>query len=183
MKMTPMDIQQQQFRSSFSGLDRTEVRQFLQLVSETVTELSLENSELKTEVRRMQQTLDEFGQTENLLKQAMITAQKAVEDVREQTKKEADIIISEAELRAEKLLHHAHIRLSSILDDIQQLKSQKIRVIEDLRSLLRTHMELLQLHDDKQQQEPDEASLKVLERVRVPAPPIPLMAEDLDAVG
>jgi cell division initiation protein len=172
MRLTPIDIQQQQFHQTWRGFERREVQGFLDLVAQQLGDLVRENGELRTDIRRLTQELDEHRNREETLRQAMLTAQRAIDEIREQAKKEAQVVISDAELRAEKILHHAHSRVAKLVDEINDLRSQRTRAIEEIRGILNTHFKLLDLHDEVKSAVP-EATITVLERVRAPAPPLP----------
>ena len=172
MRLTPIDIQQHEFRRAVRGFDRREVQAFLDLVGEQVSELVRENNELRGDLRRSQQSLEEHRERETTLREAMLSAQRAIEEIREQAKKEAQLIVTEAEMRAEKILQHAHGRISRLTDEIGEIKRQRVRVIEELRSILSTHMKLVDLSDEAQAEEED-ASVTVLDRLRPPVPPLP----------
>jgi cell division initiation protein len=51
MKLTPLDIQQQQFRTAVIGFDKKEVDAFLDLLSADVEELIRQNNALKEDVK------------------------------------------------------------------------------------------------------------------------------------
>lgn len=171
MKLTPLDIQQQQFRRELRGYDRREVHSFLDLVAQQVGELSRENSELKAEARRSQHELEEHRDRETTLREAMLTAQRAIEEIREQARKEAELVVSEAELRAEKIVHSAHARVTAVIEELTELRRQRARAIEELRGILNTHARLLDLHEQAAEREPPQATVTVLERLRAPSPP------------
>ncbi len=171
MKLTPIDIQQQQFRRELRGFDRREVQSFLDLVSQQVGELVRENTELKVAMRRAEHEIEAHRDRETTLREAMLTAQRAIEEIREQARKEAELVVSEAEVRAEKIVHNAHGRVTKILEEVAELKRQRARAIEELRGILQTHVRLLDLHDQSIEREAPQASVTVLERVRAPAPP------------
>src|SRR5262245_32611885 len=114
MKLTPIDIQQQQFRPKLRGYDRREVHAFLDLVAQQLGEVQRDNNELRAEIRRAQRDLDDHQGRESTLKEAMLTAQRAIEEIREQARKEAEVIVGEAEVRAEKLVQGAHLRVSKM---------------------------------------------------------------------
>ena len=172
MRLTPIDVQQQQFRHSLRGYDRREVESFLDLVAAQMGELSREHNETKTELRRLQRELDEHRDREETLRAAMLTAQRAIDEIREQAKKEAELVVTDAEIRSEKILHSAHGRVTKLLDDIGELKRQRARAIEELRGVLNTHAKLIETYELEDQAEPaQEGSLTVLEHVRAPAPP------------
>lgn len=173
MKLTPIDIQQQQFRTAFRGFERRDVQSFLDLVAQQMGELSRERGELQSEVRRTARELEEHREREASLREAMLTAQRAIDEIREQAQKEAQLVVAEAEIRAEKLLHNAHSRVMKILDEISDLRTQRVRLIEALRAVLKTHDRLLDVHEAESESESSDpvASITVLDRVRAPSPP------------
>ena len=172
MKLTPIDVQQQQFRQTLRGYDRREVASFLDLVSQQMGEIVRENNELRSDLRRVRSELEEHKTREQTLKEAMLTAQRAIDEIREQAEKEARLMLTEAEIRAEKLVYDAHKRVTRVIEDIQELKRQRTRALEELRGVLNVHAKLLDVHEEhvKQESEPV-ASVMVLEHIRPPAPP------------
>ncbi len=175
MKLTPIDIQQQQFRKSFRGFEPSEVESFLELVGEQIQELSREVSELRLDLGRRERELEEHREREITLREAMLTAQRAIDEIREQAQKEAQLVVSEAELKADKILHNANSRVSRIVEEISELRRQRARVIEEVRGVLSLHQKLLDVHEEEATKEGEagDASVTVLDRVRIPAPPLP----------
>jgi len=171
MKLTPMDIQQQQYHRAAFGYDRREVHAFLDLVGQELGEASRENSELRSEIRRLQRDLEEHRGRETTLREAMLTAQRAIEDIREQARKEAQLIVTEADVRAEKILNNAHGRMMKIEEDINELRRQRARAMEELRGTLHTHLRILEVDEESAGREPTNANVTVLDRLRAPAPP------------
>ncbi|MCA9182146.1 MAG: DivIVA domain-containing protein [Planctomycetales bacterium] len=173
MKLTPIDIQQQQFRQRLRGFDRTEVSNFLEVVAQHMSEISHENSELRSEVRRIKRDLEAYRERETTLKEAMLTAQRAIDEIREQADKEAQLVLSEAELRAERIVYDANKRVGDIVEDITDLKRQRVRVLSELRGVVDAHHRLLDLHEEEARRAIDEgeASITVLQRLRAPTPP------------
>ena len=165
MKITPLDIQQQRFRTAWRGLDRAEVDAVLNLVASEFEALARENHDLKEELRRTRAMVDQFREREQALKDTMITAQKITEDIKHAARKDAEIIVGQAELEAEKILQNAHSRLISIIDEIHELKRQRAVLRENLRGGLETHQKLLEV---QREEDPEtrhiEEKLKVLGR-------------------
>lgn len=143
MKLTPLDIQQHQFRSVLFGLDPKEVDAFLDLVSGAFEDLIRQNNDGTDEARRLRASLEDFREREKTLKETMITATRIAEDVKQGAQREAQAVISQAEVQAEKIIQNAHTRLVRILDDINELKRQKAQFEGNLRSLIETHGKLL----------------------------------------
>lgn len=147
MRITPMDIQQQKFRRSVRGYDIREIDSFLELIVNTLEELIKENDDLKRELRDKTNVAEELQEREKTLKETMITAQKVTEDMKNNAKKEAELIKAEAELQAEKIMNSAHERLSVLLDDITEVKRQRAHFTTSLKGLLEAHTKMLEIDD------------------------------------
>jgi cell division initiation protein len=151
MKITPLDIQQQEFRKSFlSGYDKKEVDEFLDLVKEEMERITTENNRLKEEIKRRESDLSELRARERVLKDTMMTAQKITEDIKVNAKKEGELIISQAEIQAEKIVKTAQRRLNEIIDDINELKRQRAMFESTLKSVIDKHNKLLEIASDEE---------------------------------
>jgi cell division initiation protein len=149
VKITPLDIQQQQFKGKlFGGLDPEDVDAFLQMVAQEMEALSRENSELKEQLRHNAETVAELTSREVQLRETMLAAQKITEEMKANSQKEATLIISEAELKAEKILADADRKLAQLSSQIQDLRREKLQFEMALKSLLDTHYKMISLNDE-----------------------------------
>jgi cell division initiation protein len=149
MNITPLDIQQQQFKGKlFGGLDQEDVDAFLQTVSQEMEGLSRENSDLKEQVRRNSEAMAEMTSREVQLRDTILAAQKICEEMKANAQKEATLIISEAELKAERILADADIKLAQLGSQIQDLRREKLQFETALKSLLDTHYKMLTLNEE-----------------------------------
>jgi cell division initiation protein len=145
MKMTPLEIQQQQFKVRFRGFDVREVDHFLERVADSVADLREENKQLYEEQRRFKMELQGYKEREETFKRAMFNSQTVLEQMKDNARKSADIIIADAETKAEKILNRAHSRLSQLHEDIAELKRQRIQIEVQLRSVIEAHTKLLDI--------------------------------------
>lgn len=149
MKISPLDIQQQQFKGKmFGGLDAEDVDAFLQLVAAEMEDLIRENTELKEQARRVATDMEEMKDKEVQLRETMLAAQKITEEMKANSQKEAALIVSEAELKAERLLADAERKLAELNSQIQGLKREKLQFHTALKALLDTHLKMLSLNDE-----------------------------------
>ena len=135
MKVTPLDIQQQHFKSSWRGYNRQEVEAFLDLVSSEFEALIRESTDLKDQLRRALTRITEYEEKEKTLKEAMMMAQKASQDIRQSAKKEAELIKSEAEVQAERLIEGTKNQSVQLQQEINELKRQRLQFESSLRSV------------------------------------------------
>lgn len=149
MKITPLDIQQQQFKGKFmGGLDPEDVDTFLQTVAQEMEELIRENTELKEQMRKAAANAEEMKNRERDLRETMLAAQKVTEEMVANAQKESTLRISEAEVAADKIVAAAHNDLARLKGEIQELKRQKIQFETALKSLLETHQKMLSMNEE-----------------------------------
>lgn len=173
MKLSPLDVQQQQFRRTMRGYSPLEVHRFLDVVSTQMMDLTRECTDACAELTLCQQERDLLKAREDELKSAMLTAQRAVDELREQASKEAQLVLQDAELRAEKILMHAQGKVSHINEQCLDLRGQRVRFEEELRGLINTYARLLEMdpQDANRALSASHATVTVLDRLRPPAPP------------
>jgi cell division initiation protein len=144
MNITPLDITQKSFRKTFRGLDAEEVAAFLALVASEFEGLVRDLNSLREENRRAADELVEHRGRERSLQETLVAAQRASEDIRDSARKEAEITVADAELQAEKIVQGAHQRFLRIVDDINELKRQRVQFEAGLKSLAEGHLRLLE---------------------------------------
>jgi len=143
MNITPLDITQKQFRKVFRGLDPEEVEAFLGLVAIEFEALVKDTLALREDNQRKGEDITEFKSRERALQETLVAAQKASEEIRESARRESEITISDAELQAEKIVQAAHQRFLRIVDDINELKRQRLQFETNVRTLVESHVKLL----------------------------------------
>jgi len=156
MRITPLDIQQKRFGRALRGYDREEVEAFLSLVATAFEDLVKESMSLREEGQRKDEIIAEHRSRERALQETLVTAQKASEEIRDAARKEAEIALSEAEMQAEKIVQGAHQRFLRIVDDIHEMKRQRIQFEAGLHSLVDSHMKLLAAFRDAGDEDPVE---------------------------
>jgi len=148
MNITPLDIQQQQFKGKMlGGLDPNDVDSFLQMVASEMESLIRENSDLKEQVRKFTQQLEEFSQREVTLRETMLAAQKVTEEMKANAQKEANLLVSEAELKGERILADAENRLLRLNNQVYEIKRQKLQFETNLKSLVEAHLKMLSFEE------------------------------------
>lgn len=163
MKLTPLDIQQQRFAVRFRGFDVREVDLFLEQMANTLEQLQRENEAFKEDIRRLRLESQGYRKREETFKRAMIHSQKVLEHMKANAEKNAELIIAEAELKADKIVSHAQGRLTRLLEDIAELKRQRVQIEAELRAVLDAHGKLLEIgRESMQAQDVSDGKLAVL---------------------
>ena len=158
MRITPLDIQQQQFPMKFRGFDVEEVYAFLEVIREEMEELLRENANLKETVQRTESQIREYKSMETTLRETLMTAQQMVEDYKINARKEAELLIKEAELRADTMIKDSHEKVIKIHEDITDMKGIRRHFKEELRRLIENHLKMLEFDDKREREDTDEVA-------------------------
>jgi cell division initiation protein len=149
VKISPLDIQQQQFKGKmFGGLDPDDVDSFLQMVASEMEDLIRENTDIKEQLRRFSAEVEAMKERESDLRETMLAAQKITEEMKANSQKEATLLIAEAEMKAEKILDSANRKLADLNSQIQELRREKVKFTTSLKSLLESHSRMIALDDE-----------------------------------
>jgi cell division initiation protein len=167
MKVTPLDIQQQQFKTRFRGFDIREVDTFLEQMAETVESLQKENQNLGDEVRRLELEIQGYRKREETFKRALLNSQKVLDQMKDNARRSAELIIAEAEVKAEKILNKAHNRLAQLHEDITELKRQRTQIEVQISSIIEAHSRLLEIgKEGMKESDEEDAKVKLLKKSR-----------------
>ncbi len=147
MKMTPRDIQQREFKGRFRGYDREEVQDFLRSVSQTVEDMLKENLALKEHADTLSQEVGELRKKEASLSGLLVITQTMTENLKETARKEADLILREAEMKAEDLVKSAYVDFRTLQRDILDLRKARMLALEKLRAMLQSFSKVIEMEE------------------------------------
>jgi cell division initiation protein len=160
-RLTAMDIEKQDFTRKMRGFDPDEVLMFLRAVAEEIERLNLENGTLREENGSLTLRLDEFKDRERTLQETLVTAQRMSADLRDRSKQEAELLVREARVKAERLLEQAQDQLQSLENEIGRVRLEKDAFENRLRASIEEHLSLLDL---RRQEKADIDNLRFLRR-------------------
>ncbi len=153
MNLTPLDIQKQTFSRSLKGYNPDEVRAYLHLIAEEIESLVRDVDRLARENAMLRDDLEDHSQRERILKDTLLSAQKVSEEVRATARKDAELIVKDAELLSERLISQAMERVAGIERSIQDLKVQRKAVRNKVQGTLDTVQQLLMLDAEEEANE------------------------------
>ena len=163
MNMTPLDIQQQKFKTKFRGFDIREVDAFLEQLANVFEGMQRTQTDLQEEVRRLELEIQGYRKREETFKRALLNSQKVLDQMKDNARKSAELIIAEAEVKAEKILNKAHNRLAQLYEDISELKRQRMQIEVQISSIIESHSKLLEISKEStKEMDEEDAKLKVL---------------------
>lgn len=152
MRVTPLEIRQQQFPLRFRGWDPTEVDKFLELVASDMEDLIRDNARLKDGLAKKDQELQRMQQGEEELKKALMAIQQIRDEWVGRAQKEAEQVLRDSELKAKQMVKEAERTVEALQQDLQALKRQRHHLLSQIRTILDQHAKLLEaiVSDDEE---------------------------------
>ena len=141
MKLTPMEINNKEFKRTIRGYAQDEVDEFLDRIVEEYEALYKENTKVKEKLENANEKLDHHMQIENTIQNTLILAQETAEQSRKTSQDEADRIIRKANDTAQKILDKAHSDVLQINDDYDIIKQEFIKFRAKFRNFMNFQME------------------------------------------
>jgi len=145
LNITPIEIEQVEFKSGFKGYNKEEVKSFLIEIAEEFKILIEENSELRKEIELLKSQLQKYKGIEEKLQNSLIMLQDVERSKMQQAEKEAELIIKQAELDAEKILETTKKKALFLKQDIVSLKDKKISLLRELQLIIKKYDDLLEI--------------------------------------
>jgi cell division initiation protein len=147
MKITPLDIQHKVFNTTLRGYDRRQVDQFLEDLAETVEFLTRDNAGLKEKLSAAEDELGELKKSETTLTNTLMSTQNFVEHLKRGAQRDADMIVKEAELKAEEVLSQSRTEVVELRRVISELRRHRVLVLERIRSTLNAFNRLIEVEE------------------------------------
>jgi cell division initiation protein len=143
VRLTALDIQNHKFSTRWRGLDPGEVETFLRLIAEDFETLTRECDAARETIRTLTQRVEELSGSERKLQETLISAQNLSDDLKRTAVKEAEIIVSESELKSEKIVESAQRQAGKIAEDIREMRLLRGRLRGALRATIESHLAML----------------------------------------
>ena len=160
MKLTPIDIRKWDFKKGMRGYDKYEVQAFLELAAEEFEKLQQDRREFEQKSKRLEKEIEEYRRVEKSLQDTLVSAKETTDRSMENSRKEAELIVGDAELHADKILESARKKASRIEDEITRLTVLRDSFAVKLKSILSSQIELLEMFGEVNI---DEKELRIVE--------------------
>ena len=159
MKVTPLDLRQQKFRTVMRGYDRAEVESLLAEAADDYEQALREADRLRDELGRAESSLDEHRESERNLRNTLLTAQRLADEIRASAEAESKRMLREAEGRADLLVQKAQTRVEEVQREIDGLRLRRRDVENSLESTISTLRNALAFVREQDQKEREDKVL------------------------
>jgi cell division initiation protein len=144
MRITPLDVRKQEFRKGMRGLDPDEVYAFLATVADEYEAVLNDNKALRERVLELDDKVQEYRGMEKTLRDTLLTAERVTVDAKDNARREANLIIKEAQIEAEKALRDIKSEAMKLRQQIQQLRSQREAYLAKMRVVAQSHLQFVE---------------------------------------
>ncbi|MGZ3742245.1 MAG: DivIVA domain-containing protein [Pseudobdellovibrionaceae bacterium] len=144
MKITPIDIVHKSFHKKMLGVDPDEVSDFMARVASQMESLIQERNSLKEALREKELNLLDYKDRDHVLKSTIATASQMTERLRQDSEREAKLIIADANQKAEMIIRDSRDSLKKMYQEITDLKRARLQFEANLKALVQAHLTLLE---------------------------------------
>lgn len=141
--LTPVDIHNKEFPTKFKGYDPELVNDYLDEIIQTMEQLIRDNKDLEKRVKFNEEKVEYFNSIQETLNKSIIVAQEAADRLKENARKDAEIIIFEAEKAADAMLKNAAEKATEINRETDSLKKATRVFRQRLQIMVQSQLEMI----------------------------------------
>jgi cell division initiation protein len=131
MSLTPVEIRHVQVGRAMLGYKREQVDKLLADVAASFEDVWRERADLADKVEQLESDLVRYKELESLLRATLVSAERAGAELKEQARREAELVVGEAHAEARAITRRATV-------DHERLRAETVRLRERLRIALET---------------------------------------------
>ncbi|MCT4606420.1 MAG: DivIVA domain-containing protein [Marinisporobacter sp.] len=139
--ITPLEIQNKEFKKGLRGYKESEVDEFLDKIIIDYENLYKENIELKDKITMLNEQIEKYENLEKTLNNTLVFAQSTAEEVAQNAQKKAELIIQEAEGKAKKIIQEGRNEVVKIQKEYEEGKKQLHIFKTRFKTLLESQLE------------------------------------------
>lgn len=182
MRITPLDVRKQEFKRGMRGYDNDEVRAFLANVADEYEAVLVDNKQLRERILEQDEKLTEFRNLEKALRDTLMTAEKVMQESKENARRQGEVVIAEARQKAQETLAEGRARLEDLRREALTVHREKETFLARFRSLAEAQIQFCESHrndfrdlDGRLLERPANAAGP---QTQAPAPPAPEASGD-----
>jgi cell division initiation protein len=135
-RLTALEIKKKEFEQKMRGADPEAVQAFLDQVSLEVETLTIEKKELEETLLKNKERLEHYTSLESTIEKTLAAAQQTAVTMQEQAKRDAELILREAEIEKVRKMNDARMEHEKLERDLLSLRTEYDMTLARLRSQL-----------------------------------------------
>lgn len=146
MRITPLDVRKQDFRKAVRGFDCDEVRAFLSTLADEYETVLVDNKQIREMIMEQEDKIQEYQGMERNLRDTLMTAERVMQETRENATKKGDLIINDAEMKAQRVLEECRLRTEELRREMVNLRKEKESYLARFKSLAEAQIQFIESH-------------------------------------
>lgn len=143
MKITPLEIRQQEFEKKLRGYDKDEVNAFLLSLSNEWERVLDDNKELSIKLKQAEKEVEKLRQVESSLYKTLKTAEDTGANMIDQANKAAELHMRETQMNAEALLSESKSKARAMIERAEVEARQIIEELQDaVKDIQQNHRDI-----------------------------------------
>lgn len=122
MPITPVEIRHLQLKRGFLGYKRPVVERALTEIADSFESVWRQRADLADRIEELEQEVNRHVELETLLRSTLVSAERASQEVKEQARREAELIVTEAHAEARSVRRDAIADKERLLRDIRRIE-------------------------------------------------------------
>src|SRR5919201_6696018 len=123
MALTPVEVRHIRLRRGLFGYRRAAVDDVLDEIASSFEDVWRERADAADKVEQLEEDLIRYKELEALLRTTLVSAEKASSEMREQARKEAELILSEAHAEARAVRRRAAAERERLAAESERVKA------------------------------------------------------------
>lgn len=141
--ITPLDIQNKEFKKSIRGYNESQVDEFLDEIIRDYENIYKENLELKDKILLLNEQIEKYNNLENTLKETLVVAQSTADELISSAKEKAGIIMEDANVQSKRAIDEANQEIIKIRKEYESLLKEMIIFKTRYKSLIESQLTTL----------------------------------------
>jgi cell division initiation protein len=148
MAISPVELKHERPPLRLLGYSRSEVDHLIGEATEAYETVWRERADLDDRVHELEQKLNTVHETEDALRDALVSAEKIGDERRSAASREAETIVRESEVRAREILHGAYAEREKVRVETERLRAEEAEFRLRLRALIGTTLQCVRDHEE-----------------------------------
>lgn len=148
MRITPLDVRKQEFRKSVRGFDCDEVRAYLTTLADEYEAVLVDNKVVRERNIDQEHKISEYMTMERTLRDTLMTAERVMQESKDNAAREGELVIQEAQLTAKGILEECRVRTEELRRELVSLRTEKETYLARFKGLAEAQINFIETHKD-----------------------------------
>jgi cell division initiation protein len=133
MALTPVEIRHVELRRAWlRGYRRSSVERLLNEIADSFESVWRERADLADRLEELETEASKHRELEALLRSTLVSAERAAQDMKEQARRESDLIVQEAHAESRRIARSAAADRERLEDETRRIRAQLRNALETL---------------------------------------------------